>query len=198
VKISSHGERVKVVRLAGKELEIVLKAKAIEEALELYWAESSDSVKEELVDISEVLNALKELVGLSNDDFNRLAEKKRAERGGFQEGFVLKETREVPLIEPQPENISLFRNMEREQDIGIEYSSPVRSQRGPKLKGPRIIVPMIPPNPDRRHVSYTFQTKDPEVLVNIRFLEKDIVIEIGRVPPKKPPRDSQQLLLFDL
>ena len=84
--------RTPVVRvLAEDELRTALLAKLVEEAAEAAAAEPQD-LPEELADVVEVVRALAHGAGLSLDDVLRLAEVKRAERGGFEERLFLVRT----------------------------------------------------------------------------------------------------------
>jgi len=71
-------------RVGPGELEEWLLAKILEEAGEL--ARSGDPV--EAADLLEALLAWARLRGLTLDDLLRIAEAKRAEKGGFEEGYI--------------------------------------------------------------------------------------------------------------
>jgi predicted house-cleaning noncanonical NTP pyrophosphatase (MazG superfamily) len=76
----------------------LLKAKAVEEALEFYAEPDAGKAFEELADLLEVIDSACFVFDRSFDDLRLVAKAKREERGGFKEGVVLVETREVPLI----------------------------------------------------------------------------------------------------
>lgn len=82
--IRADGEEP-VVEAAGDELDRFLADKLVEEAEE--FAASRDP--EELADVLEVLDRLREEF---DADVDRLREEKRAERGGFDDGIVLRDT----------------------------------------------------------------------------------------------------------
>lgn len=65
-----------------------LLAKLFEESAELREA-SEEQVPEEIADVFEVLRALVRVHGRTWKDIERLADAKRAERGGFQERLYL-------------------------------------------------------------------------------------------------------------
>jgi len=201
VKIRSRGEKAKVLRLTGNKLASVLKAKAVEEALELFWSDSIEQSKEEMVDLLEVIRALSHYAGLLNGDLEKLAEKKRGKRGSFDEGLVLRETVEIPLIKAVPATPNLFEDLEFDQERKGELKShfveKVNIGPTPQLEGPCLIIPLVPPHPEHRHFSHSFTLKSANVSVNVRFREKDVVIEVNPHIEKTSPSDPRQLKLFD-
>ena len=66
-----------------------LLAKLIEEASELNNAESPDHQKEEIVDVMEVLGALQNALGFSEDELKEIQASKFDERGGFEGRIIL-------------------------------------------------------------------------------------------------------------
>lgn len=74
------------VRVAhGDELDLLMRAKVVEEAKELFSSGSDD----EIADILEVIDALLKLRSVDRSVINDKMHKKREERGGFKRGFVL-------------------------------------------------------------------------------------------------------------
>jgi predicted house-cleaning noncanonical NTP pyrophosphatase (MazG superfamily) len=98
VKIQRHGETARVLRLSKEELLPMLKAKAIEEAFELFWEADPARMLEELADILEVIRSTCSILGRSESDLETVANSKKLERGGFEEGLILIETKEEPLL----------------------------------------------------------------------------------------------------
>jgi predicted house-cleaning noncanonical NTP pyrophosphatase (MazG superfamily) len=97
--IASKGERVKVYTATGDELKKLLKRKLIEEALEVAHSSSTSEIMEELGDVVDVLAALCAVLNTDLRTVATWAEKKRDERGGFERGQVLVETRDLSLEE---------------------------------------------------------------------------------------------------
>lgn len=202
VRIESHGEKAKVMRLTGHELSLVLRAKVLEEALELFWADTPDHRKEEIADLLEVLHSLSKHEGFKHEELEDIATNKRTERGGFDEGLVLKETLDVPLIHVESGPTALFDNFDSLWDHpgAISPSQVERAVIGhsPRREGPDTIIPLIPPNPDRRHFSCPpIPYKSLGVSLNIRFREKDIVVEVSKLEISVKHEDMNQLKLFD-
>ena len=66
-----------------------LLAKLIEEATELANAETTHNQEEELADVYEVLNAVLELLKLTQADIATVQDEKRQKRGGFKERLLM-------------------------------------------------------------------------------------------------------------
>jgi predicted house-cleaning noncanonical NTP pyrophosphatase (MazG superfamily) len=197
VKIRSRGERVTVIRLPREKLSSILRSKLVEESLELFWAETPEQTKEETADVLEVIRAICEQERIKEDDLRALADQKRESRGGFTEGIVLKETQEVPIVRVAQETADLFDEVEpldaQKEEVRLSESQNVQTGPVPHLDGPRIIVPLIPPNPEERHFGHFFQFVAAGVLVNIRFEEKEIVVELEPAGKRKDVSGSTQL-----
>lgn len=88
---------VATVRFLDKaEALVLLRQKLIEEAYEL-WEADAASLVEELADIIEVIDSLREHSGISVEELSGARDAKRAARGGFQDLVFLEETEARPL-----------------------------------------------------------------------------------------------------
>lgn len=86
--IEADGRSPKVRIVTGEELHSYLDRKLDEEVSEF----RSDRNLEELADIMEVLFALAEGLGYTEEELIALRERKKADRGGFSKGIVLEQT----------------------------------------------------------------------------------------------------------
>jgi predicted house-cleaning noncanonical NTP pyrophosphatase (MazG superfamily) len=86
--IRAQGRTPVVEHLAAEERRGALLAKLVEEAAEA--AEDQD-LAEELADVLEVVRALAAALGLSLEELTELADRKKAARGGFEDGVFLVE-----------------------------------------------------------------------------------------------------------
>lgn len=86
--ISKSGRNPIVRNVEGRDHDEALRLKVLEEAKELANAEV-DGALEEVADVYEVLLTIVSRLGVSWSSIVQLAEKKRAERGGFDEGVWL-------------------------------------------------------------------------------------------------------------
>ncbi|MDF1539388.1 MAG: nucleoside triphosphate pyrophosphohydrolase [Candidatus Thorarchaeota archaeon] len=84
--IRASGEEPEYRTVTGKELDLYLRKKIVEEATELVESGSID----ELVDILEVVDAFMNLRKVDTGLIEMQRHAKRLARGGFDEGFVLK------------------------------------------------------------------------------------------------------------
>jgi len=192
VLIRSHGETVEVYRLTQGELLPLLKAKAIEEALELYWESHPDNIFEELADLLEVIESIGRLFGRSFQTLRSAAESKREARGGFENGVVLVETKEVPLVGPERAQ-QTWVSEESEQEIKISRL-PVRGLRDPRMRGKSIVIPLIPPDPKSIGRQTVIPLGDGDQLVTITYAEKEVLVSIEGTA--KRPSHDRQLPLF--
>jgi predicted house-cleaning noncanonical NTP pyrophosphatase (MazG superfamily) len=90
--IRSRGESVVAYSTASAQRDALLRAKLVEEALEVLRAADSDEVIEELADLLEVVDGLQRALGIREADIQEARDRKREERGGFEEGVVLIKT----------------------------------------------------------------------------------------------------------
>ncbi|GGH17462.1 nucleoside triphosphate pyrophosphohydrolase [Mucilaginibacter phyllosphaerae] len=98
-KITSKGELAVTHKLAPEKLISLLKTKAVEEALELFFETNNKNIIEELADVLEVIRSISKVLGVNFSDLENKADAKRAERGGFEDGVFLEETTEVSLVQ---------------------------------------------------------------------------------------------------
>ena len=87
--IRESGREPVVNILSGEEFKTALKAKLMEEVKE--YCDSEESV--ELADVYEVLRKLAELDGISWSEIEELRLQKFSDRGGFNQGYYLVETK---------------------------------------------------------------------------------------------------------
>lgn len=85
--IRAEGRNPVIKELKGKALTSALYDKLTEEHAELIAAKDEQHKREELADLIEVIFALGDQYGVSNDELLRLAKTKKKERGGFRKGF---------------------------------------------------------------------------------------------------------------
>jgi len=119
VLIENHEEQAIVTKVSSDELLLLLKEKAIEEALELYWSKSNDAVVEEMADLLEVIMGACKAYGLDFDDIRKIAKRKRDKRGGFESGVVLIATRENSLFQLITKKTTLFPQQSGIDDVKL-------------------------------------------------------------------------------
>jgi predicted house-cleaning noncanonical NTP pyrophosphatase (MazG superfamily) len=84
--IRNSGREPAVRAISGCQLEEALKEKLLEEALEL---KDPGNIKEEIIDVLEVVDALIAYYGYDRKELEELKNKKKEERGGFEKGYFL-------------------------------------------------------------------------------------------------------------
>jgi predicted house-cleaning noncanonical NTP pyrophosphatase (MazG superfamily) len=182
-KIEGHGERAQTTRASRSQLLTLLRAKAVEEALELQNAVSHDDSLEELADLFEVIRSLAVNLDLSVEDVVRTADEKRTKRGGFERGFVLHETREKPLLE--------------------QVSSEHRTRRGkasaprkPRIDNGTISIPLVPPARTEAGIHTRLGLEDVGVDVIVDYDEKDVRVSVRPRHQPPPQETTEQMTLF--
>lgn len=126
------------------------------------------------------------------------AEKKRTERGGFEEGLLLVETEEVPLVGRDMANLFAQGNVSQAGGRIVE-----RSGRGditddakrvrPVNRGVRLSL--VPPSPGGRR-RFILPLRGLELEAVVEYTEKEIVVNVQSPSPAE--RDRQQMWLpFD-
>lgn len=99
--IINKGEQVTQVTLRGENLLAALKAKLVEEAIEVADSTSTTEIVEELADVQEVIHAISKHVKVTKANVESVRKEKREKRGGFDAATVLVKT-SAPgsLVEP--------------------------------------------------------------------------------------------------
>jgi predicted house-cleaning noncanonical NTP pyrophosphatase (MazG superfamily) len=195
-RILLHGEEPRVFRVTAAQLLKLLSAKAVEEALELFWETTQSKLLDELADVYEVLDSIRKLKGWTKEDVQNAVERKRGERGGFDEGIVLVETQSAPLINTMSTDNPLFRDIEFE-NTPFERSAPIAKTiaelRKPRTVGEEIIVSLVPP--DNRGEPITVRL--PHCDQNLRILYDGAEIRLRVEEPKLDHRvDREHRQLF--
>lgn len=90
--IADGGEAVTAYIATGSDLTARLRRKVVEEAIELLETDDGENAVEEMADLSEVLEALREALGYDRELLGTVQAAKRASRGGFGSGAVLLRT----------------------------------------------------------------------------------------------------------
>lgn len=191
VKIERHGEHAVVYHADRNHLISLVKDKLVEEALEYYWESDKERSVEELADLLELLKTAAKAHEVSFDMVEQAAAKKRDERGGFEAGVVLVETRhaaEGPHVEP-----AQARSRALDVESGSRRNRLLTSRRVRRLPGRRLVLPLVPPSGwsagDTRALSFE---ADEEVMV--MYGSDEIVLQVR---PKAIGPGRDQLLLFD-
>jgi predicted house-cleaning noncanonical NTP pyrophosphatase (MazG superfamily) len=91
-EIERHGETLVLAQIPKQDARAALVVKLFEEAQEVLRATTPDEVEAELADLLEVVLSLASATGISWQDVENAANKKRARRGSFDTGTVLIET----------------------------------------------------------------------------------------------------------
>jgi predicted house-cleaning noncanonical NTP pyrophosphatase (MazG superfamily) len=192
VRIQTQGEKVLTINLPEGELLDVLKAKIVEEAMEVLSAPSAGNLQEEMADVLEVLIALCRLGGGSLAKLERLAAQKRRKVGGFGKGLMLVQTEEVPLLEIRSGN-GLF-NTQVIRASRDSYQAIVAAGGRLKTRRDRIIIPLIPSVPNRLRGPSRIFFRNPDLEFEVWYREKTVEVILVS---DKIDTSAQLVLPFD-
>ena len=184
VIIESLGEKVQTLRIPKEELFPLLKAKALEESLELLAESDPLRAFEELADLLEVLRSACTTLDRKMEDLERVADAKRKGRGGFDEGIVLLHTEEVPLVGPQ-EAQGLF--AETELGSGFMRGKFVPGTQAPKLRKEGVNVSLIPPVAIGAQKEFVVPLPDSDFDLHIAYKSKFVRVVLRPRPPIESP-----------
>jgi predicted house-cleaning noncanonical NTP pyrophosphatase (MazG superfamily) len=198
--ISENDEIVKTRKVSPAELLPLLKAKAVEEANEFYWARTDQDNIEEMSDVLEVLRGVCKLYSLSLSDLEDIANRKRDKRGGFEDGVVLVATKEQSAIKLTAAVDNLFSD-KKELDVKSEQIVQLfKKGEIDNLKSltevNRILLPYVnnlasKTNKfryflkDEKYNSITFEYDPKNIIITLEVLTSDL-------------KDPSQLYLFEV
>lgn len=199
LRIESRGEIAHTFRVSAQELLPLLKAKVLEEGLELFWETDQGKGFDEAVDLLEVLQSIVRLYGHRPRELRAAANEKRKERGGFARGVVLVETQDAPLLRRQSEEPDLFGEAAATHDtLRREHRRPlidVAVFREPRRRGSdSVVISLIPPDSTRAGVQRVVPLEERGLEVVVTYEQKRVVIAIR--PRVRPGLDPNQILLF--
>lgn len=198
VTIRSVGEEPQTHIVRAKELEPLLKAKAVEEALELLSAPDEASAFSELGDLLEVIRALVRVSGRKFKDLEREANAKKDARGGFEHGVVLESTRDFSLLD-QLHASGVIERQDTQGELDTESPEPSQLPRGglPKVRWTRTneaVLPLIPPDPNLMQGDLRFVLRNGKLELVARYGEKDVRVSIE--DRARSREEGNQLPLF--
>lgn len=87
--INGAGKKCKIKKLNNLEYTIELKKKLCEEANEVFEANSKNEIIQELADVLEIVDALKDIYDLTDLDIQYIKEQKANKNGRFKEKIYL-------------------------------------------------------------------------------------------------------------
>jgi len=188
-RIVEKGESVTEETLHGEELIHALKAKLIEEALEAADALGRSALIEEIADIQEVMRTLCNRLGIEAREIDEVRERKRVERGGFEYGRVLVETRNPPLARSDDEPMLFpFEARSNRGRILLQQAAEGRGEH--QASRIQVSVPIVPGvGSDGTHRTALIATTG-LLGVSVERIGKNMIVEIEEL------RQTEQLALF--
>ncbi len=194
VIIREAGGLARVRRLGGAYAIALLKQKLIEEVFEV-WSAAEQDIAEELVDVLDVVEALRDQMGISKDELEKIGEDKRLKRGGFDEMLFLEQTTIASLREerrPQKQ----FPQFGKEEAVPAIRGTPTRHFRVVDNEEPRVLLTLealLTPPVNASKECEVVELASEVLEVNAEHVGNKLVVQISRPAPAISPN---QLLLF--
>jgi predicted house-cleaning noncanonical NTP pyrophosphatase (MazG superfamily) len=187
--IQEAGGVARVRTLRRDEASILLSQKLVEESLEA-WNASPPNLPEELADVLEVVDAIRETAGIEASVLDAIKARKRNERGGFRELVYLEETAVRPL-----DFLSGDSSVRTDGAHRSRYRSDRISVSGQIARGSATIkLPLVPPVENGHRVN-VIKGSLAESDFEVAYSGADLVITFGSAPP---PSAGDQLSLLSL
>lgn len=198
--IRRAGGVARVRALPADEAITLLTQKLVEESYEA-WHSDPEQLAGELADILEVVDALRERMGLTSEELERMQDNKRAKRGGFRDLVFLEETADqaLTLSSTQPTALPLFleqdsaasrQRMRRSRETG---SQPLAVELGRDSRElVRIAMPLVPPV-RRGHKLMRLESRVGDYSVRVTYERGQLIAAISYGAKELPP---EQLPLF--
>lgn len=185
--IRGHGEAARAVRVRLADHPDLIKAKLIEEALELFWEQEPKGLRRELADVTEVVRTICKLIGVDFAEVLAEAERRRAERGGFDAGTILLETGPT-LPPPKAVQLTLF---DVTDDGGGADHDELMAQP-PEPNQPRgtktgLSIPLTPPDSGTQQRAYSVRSGDGRLDVIVTYSRRAVTVRPspGNLPVRK-------------
>lgn len=167
-QIEAGGEGVVAYSAIGPERGEVLRAKVVEEALEVARAYDRESLLGEVADLTEVLRALQDYFEIADEEVHAEGQRKKHARGGFDRSLVLVQTSSEPM--------RLAASDAGQQPLPGLEDLPQRAERRPiRRDGRRLLVSYAPPLTTGRS---DFRVELGSVDLQISFESSGIGIEL--------------------
>ncbi|MEU8610238.1 nucleoside triphosphate pyrophosphohydrolase [Actinoplanes sp. NPDC048791] len=178
--IEQRGEQAVAYRAGDSERQELLRAKVVEEALELLRSTALDDSLGELADLVEVMRALQSTLGISDADLSAAVDRKRTRRGGFDESLVLLRTSLSAAAPSSEETTGTLPGMD--ELTAAQEPWQVREQ------GRQLVVSYVPPPPGKPQ---TIRSKLDGTDVSVSYRKDAIVVEsIARTNERKGARQD--------
>jgi predicted house-cleaning noncanonical NTP pyrophosphatase (MazG superfamily) len=186
--IKRAGGLARVRKVPRSDAAVLLSQKLIEEAFEV-WNCDESARAEELVDVLDVVEALRKHTGIELDDLERTRGEKRRKRGGFDELIFLEQTG-IESLRAGADNegyLPLFNDEDaiaspvshREEPLRVEIAS--RSSELIKFS-----IPLIPPIP-RRPYDKALEATIGSFKIEAKYSGTELLVSVTTAPQLESP-----------
>lgn len=201
IKIEAGGETTRTYEVQKPYLVDLLKSKAVEEALEFGYADSSDEDMEELADIFEIIRSYAEATDTSIEEVKKIADNKREKKGGFSEGVVLISTENrIGIQEPLDEDSKIMD--QPKLPTPLLPNEKIRDDLTPRLDSDskseiKIEAPLVPPTLIGLDGIRRFEVSNLDIDLELRYEGEKLFISINEEQSSDDSVDQASLDQFD-
>jgi predicted house-cleaning noncanonical NTP pyrophosphatase (MazG superfamily) len=175
--IRNKGESVLAYSADSAEREALLRAKLVEEALEVLRAVDSGEVTEELADLMEVVDGLRRALGIEEAEVRTAMDRKREKRGGFEDAVVLVKTSPFRIGGDDSEDA----DWQQPELPGMENVKRRAPRWRPRVEENGVLLSYVPPVGDEDR---EFKSHLGKVGIRIRYLDRGIEVLLSEEPGK--------------
>lgn len=168
--IEKRGENVESSQITGDALLEKLREKIIEESHELYWAHDDEEIIEEIADLEEVLSSYISHRHIDKAKLQQVRERKLENKGGFDNGIILLETRELHLIN--------FIENKKKKKKKKNNANTIKKYGAPEIA-------RIKPIPERMNEPQVIPMERLGVSLIVRYEKEYISIELTKLTKKR-------------
>lgn len=184
VIIRQAGGLARVRILGGVYAIALLKQKLIEEAFEV-WNAAEKDIGEELADVLDVVEALRNQIGITPDELQRIREDKISKRGGFDDMLFLEQTA-IDSLRGQPDLQKQFPQLPEEDVVPVRRRKPMKHFTVIDNTNPRdlltlevLLTPPLIPSDEHENVEVASELLE----VTVQYVENRLVVRLSRPAP---------------
>lgn len=194
VIIRQAGGLARVRKLSGAHAIALLRQKLIEEAIEVWNAEETD-IGEELADVLDVVEALREQVGITPEKLRSIGDNKRSKRGGFEQMLFLEQTT-IESLRGKSDRQKQFPQFVEDDVVLGRRKTTMRHFRIVANTDPRDLLTveaLLVPPVDASVEAEAVEIETENLEVSVKHVDNKLVVRLSRPAPMVNPN---QRLLF--
>ena len=149
------------------------------------WNAAETDIGEELADVLDVVEALRDQVGIAQEELQRIGEDKRSKRGGFDEMLFLEQTT-IASLRDKPRPQKQFPQFSDEHAVPARRGTAMRHFRVVDNEEPRdlltleaLLIPPLNATIEREVVELASELMQ----ATVEYVENKLVVRLSRPAP---------------